>query len=107
MAGGALAACAPAATSEQGEAGPGSAATSIVWMNPDVADWQPAYQEMTAEFMAQNSSIQVEIQNVPESGFLEKITSMIAGNTGPDVWVCVPRDGVWSLIGYNNSTFAA
>jgi multiple sugar transport system substrate-binding protein len=85
--GGALAACvtAPGATSEEAAVSPD--AVSVTWWNPDVADWQPAYQEMAGEFMNQNPEIKVEIQNIPEDGFVEKISAMIAGDTGPDVWI--------------------
>lgn len=151
--GGVLAACAqatPGATSQEGAA-PDAAGTVVSWWNPDVATWQPAYQDMAQALMEQNSVIQVDVQNIPESGFLEKISAMIAGDTGPDVWVwfyatdtarhgfledltpylerdsmkpeeiwfpiciqratyqdkiySVPRDGVWSLIGYNKTLF--
>ena len=37
--------------------------------------------------MDENPDIQVEVQDVPEGGFPEKILAMIAGDTGPDVWV--------------------
>jgi multiple sugar transport system substrate-binding protein len=152
----ALAACtqvvSPGATTQQaGGASAGEAAATVTWWNPDAASWQPSYQKMAAEVMKQNPKIKVDIQNVPEDGFLEKISAMIAGNTGPDVWtwfyatdtarhgfleevtpflerdgikpeatwfpICikratyqnkmysVPRDGVWSLIGYNKALF--
>ncbi|MEZ4863201.1 MAG: sugar ABC transporter substrate-binding protein [Caldilineaceae bacterium] len=148
--GGVLAACTQVAP-EQAAGEPGAAGTTVSWWNPDVASWQPAYQDMAKALTAQNSSIQVDVQNIPESGFLEKISAMIAGDTGPDVWVwfyatdtarhgfleeltpymerdsikpdelwfpiciqratyedkmySVPRDGVWSLIGYNKTLF--
>jgi hypothetical protein len=106
---------------------------------------------MADEFMKQSGDVQVEIQNIPEDGFSEKISAMIASDTGPDVWVwfyatdiarrgfieeltpfmerdgvkpeelwfsiclaratyqdkiySVPRDGVWALIGYNQTLF--
>jgi len=152
---GVLVACAgPAASNapaEGEENAPVVAGTSVTWWNPDAAAWQPSYQSMADEFMKQSGAVQVEIQNVPEDGFLEKITAMIASDTGPDVWawfyatdiarrgfieeltpfmerdglkpeelwfpIClaratyedrlysVPRDGVWSLIGYNQTLF--
>lgn len=151
---GALAACAQpagsgATTAQEGDAAPGATTAMVVWWNPDVAQWQPSYQGMADEFTRQNPEIGVDIQNVPEDGFLEKISAMIASDTGPDVWawfyatdtarrgfleemtpfierdglnpaelwfpIClaratyedrlysVPRDGVWSLIGYSKT----
>ena len=87
-AGSLLAACAAVAPGAAGDEGaPDAAATTISWWNPDVLDWQPAYIDMAAAFMDQNPDIQVEVQDVPEGGFAEKILAMIAGDTGPDVWV--------------------
>ncbi len=59
---------------------------TIAWWNPDAAIWQPAYQKMADTFMEQNADIKVDVQNVPEEGYLEKINAMIAGDMGPDVW---------------------
>src|SRR5262245_46569470 len=88
----ALAACtapggAGTTTGQAGAAAPGAAGAALTWWNPEVAGWQPAYQGMADEFMKQNSAVKVEIQNVPEDGFSEKISAMIASDTGPDVWV--------------------
>ncbi len=152
---GVLAACAQATgggTAEaDGENAPSAASTMVTWWNPDVAQWQPAYENMVAEFTNQQGEIGVDIQNVPEDGFLERISAMIASDTGPDVWVwfyatdiarrgfiedltpfferdniqpeelwfpiclaratyenryySVPRDGVWALVGYNQTLF--
>jgi multiple sugar transport system substrate-binding protein len=71
---------------------------TVTWWNPDTALWQPAYKKMAETFMEQNPSIKVDIQNVPEEGFVEKINAMIAGGMGPDVWpwfyaVETPRHG--------------
>jgi len=119
----------------------------VTWWNPDALNWQPAYKAAADAFMETTPSIEVEINNVPEEGWHEKVYAMIAGGAAPDVWVewyavdmarhgfiqnlspymdrdgiepekiwfplCVkrgmyqgqhystPRDGVWTLIGYN------
>lgn len=150
------AACAPAmpgapAPAEEKAKPEGPAQVTITWWNPDVLEWQPAYNQMADAFMQRNPSIKVEVKNVPEEGYDEKINTMIAGGTGPDVWVhyyatsiarhgflqslspyierdglepeklwfpicvvrgqyngqqySVPRDGVWSLIAYNQDLF--
>jgi multiple sugar transport system substrate-binding protein len=63
------------------------AVTTVTWWNPDVAYGQSAYEALATEFMNQNPEIAVDIQAVTEDGFPEKMAAMIAGNTGPDVWV--------------------
>lgn len=63
-----------------------SGAVTISFWNPDAAIWQPAYQKMADTFMEQNPGIKVEVLNVPEEGYEEKINAMIAANMGPDVW---------------------
>jgi multiple sugar transport system substrate-binding protein len=89
-AGGALTACvsttAPGAPAQEGDAA-AQDVTTVTWWNPDVSWGQPTYEALAKGAMEQNPEIGVEIQVVPEDGFQEKISAMIAGGTGPDVWV--------------------
>jgi len=89
-AGALLAGCAPATTKpteEAPEEGPGATeSVTVTWWNPDSLQWQPAYEAIAKLVMDNNPDITVEIGNVPEEGFQEKILSMIAGGTAPDVW---------------------
>lgn len=62
-------------------------ATTITFWNPDAVSWQPTYEAIIAEFNKLYPDIQVNMVNVPEDGFQEKLTTAIAGGNPPDVWV--------------------
>jgi multiple sugar transport system substrate-binding protein len=65
---------------------PSKEPVTVEWWNPDVLNWQPAYEGIAQLTMDQNPGLTVKVQNITEEGFLEKITTMIAADTGPDVW---------------------
>ena len=88
-------ACAPQATpvpaptaaaADEPTAEPVAEVATVVWWNPDVLEWQPSYEAIANLCKENNPGIEIEIGNVPEEGFTEKITSMLAGGTAPDVW---------------------
>ena len=60
---------------------------TISWWNPDLVTWQPVYKAIAAAFMKKYPQINVQVINIPESGYLAKVTTNIAGGKGPDVWV--------------------
>lgn len=66
------------------------AGVTITWWNPDIVSWQPTYKAIAAAFMRKYPQINVQIVNIPESGYGAKVTTNIAGGKGPDVWVLDP-----------------
>jgi len=59
----------------------------IVFWNPDVATWQPLYEQLIKEFENMYPEIKVKIVNIPQSAYFEKLNAAFAAKTGPDVWV--------------------
>ncbi len=59
---------------------------TLVWANPDSLEWQTTYQAIADAYMAKNSDVFVEIQNIPSSGYVEKILTSIAAGVAPDVF---------------------
>ena len=71
---------------EEPEEAPPAEEVTVVWWNPDSLAWQPAYEAIVELTQDNNPGVAVKIENVPEDGFAEKMSSMIAGGTAPDVW---------------------
>jgi multiple sugar transport system substrate-binding protein len=64
----------------------GFAQVRIVWSNPDLVSWQPTYQRLAEAFMERNPDIHVEVLNIPQSGYLDRLITSIAAGTAPDVF---------------------
>jgi multiple sugar transport system substrate-binding protein len=65
---------------------PAAETVTVSWWNPDHITWQKGYEDIAALVTEKYPHINVKINNVPEEGFAEKVTSMIAADDGPDVW---------------------
>lgn len=61
--------------------------TEVVFWQPDVTTWQPMYQKLATMFMDTHPDIRVKVVNIPEEGYVEKLNTAFAGNSGPDMWV--------------------
>jgi multiple sugar transport system substrate-binding protein len=62
-----------------------SAKVTIVWANPDTLEWQTTYQKIADAYMEKNPDVVIEILNVPQDGYVEKILTSIAAGVAPDV----------------------
>ncbi len=58
----------------------------LVWANPDTLEWQATYHAIADAYMAKNPDVVIEIQNVPQGGYVEKILTSIAAGVAPDVF---------------------
>ncbi len=63
-----------------------SAPVKLVWWSPDPPDISRPYVEIAKAFEAKNPDIKVEVQLVPEEGYIEKLLTSYAGGTAPDIF---------------------
>jgi multiple sugar transport system substrate-binding protein len=62
-------------------------AVEIVFWQPDLATWQPLYEELIKNFNDEHPNIRVKMANIPEEGYFEKMNTAFAAGKGPDMWV--------------------
>jgi len=63
-----------------------AAPVKLIWWSPDPPDISKPYFEIAKAFEAKNPDIKVEVQLVPEEGYMDKLLTAYAGGTAPDIF---------------------
>lgn len=63
-----------------------SAKTKLVWWSPDPPDISEPYKKIAREFEKLHPDIKVDVQLVPEEGYLEKLLTSFAAGNSPDIY---------------------
>lgn len=59
---------------------------TITFWDPDIASWQPLYKQLVSSFEKLHPNITVNLVNIPQSGFTQKLNTAFAAGQGPDVF---------------------